>query len=259
MHFALLHVVKASGSPISDPEQTCWHTVCQLCQLWWPGSSFRSWLAGLTTHAGLPVLTVTWLPHTRSHCVHMHFSVQGYVHRDVKPDNVFMAGDSALLGDFSLAVGPLAGSSSSAAGSLPSTPGRSRFSRCSNDSTTSLTPSSSGSLPESDAAASSADSESELGSVASLTASRCSSLLCRSFTVEGRCQAGGTPAYCAPEVVLAAFNSIPMSEALGPHVSSCRTFDMTSRAHTVVVFPKLHSATGYGKHLNRVLHANRCN
>lgn len=158
---------------------------------------------------------------TRSHCLLVHTSTQGYVHRDVKPDNVFMACDSALLGDFSLAVGPLVGSSSSA-GSHPSTPGRSRFSRCSNDSTSSLTPSSSGSLPESNAAAGSADSESELGSVASLTTSRCSSLLCRSFTVEGRCHAGGTPAYCAPEVVLAAFNSIPMSEALGPHVSSCR-------------------------------------
>jgi serine/threonine protein kinase len=141
--------------------------------------------------------------------------VQGYVHRDVKPDNVFMAGSSALLGDFSLAVGPLPGS----AGSLPATPGRGPCSRVSNDSTTSLTTCNSDSLPESDAAAGSVDSESELGSVASLSTSGCSSMLTRSYTADGGCHAGGTPAYCAPEVVLAAFNSIPMSEALGPHVS----------------------------------------
>lgn len=126
------------------------------------------------------------------------------MHRDVKPDNVFMSAGSALLGDFSLAVGPLPHTATPAA--------RGPFSRCSSDSSTSgLTPTSSASLTDSDtpAASGSADSDSELGLSVSSS---------RSLTAEGGCHAGGTPAYCAPEVVLAAFNSTPIAEALGPQV-----------------------------------------
>lgn len=174
--------------------------------------------------------TQAYTSHTAVSLPPVILGLQGYVHRDLKPDNVFMSSSSALLGDFSLAVGPLPGSSD--AGSLPATPGcAGPYSRCSNDSTTSLTPSSSDSLQDSDTAAgsSAADCESELGSMASLSTSRSSSLLVRSFTAgaaaaaaDGRCHAGGTPAYCAPEVVLAAFNSLPLAEALGTHVSVAR-------------------------------------
>lgn len=175
--------------------------------------------------------TKAYTPHTAVSLPPVFLGLQGYVHRDLKPDNVFMSSSSALLGDFSLAVGPLPGSSD--AGSLPATPGcAGPYSRCSNDSTTSLTPSSSDSLQDSDTAAgsSAADCESEVGSMASLSTSRSSSLLVRNFTAgaaaaaaaDGRCHAGGTPAYCAPEVVLAAFNSLPLAEALGTHVSVAR-------------------------------------
>jgi hypothetical protein len=55
-----------------------------------------------------------------------------------------------------------------------------------------------------------------MASQSSLGNSRGGSLL--SSTYDHACHAGGTPAYCAPEVVLAAFSSSPMSGAVGPQV-----------------------------------------
>jgi hypothetical protein len=51
-----------------------------------------------------------------------------------------------------------------------------------------------------------------------LSSSRGGSLLSSDSTHGHACHAGGTPAYCAPEVVLAAFSSSPMSGAVGPQV-----------------------------------------
>lgn len=180
---------------------------------------------------------------------------QGYVHRDLKPENTFLAGGSALLGDFSLAVGPLlaAGCTTSAHPiSAPCSPPAAHHHHhhgpfsggcgdgCSCDSNSGgcHTPSSS-SLSLSDLdhpSGGGADSETSelLGSAASLTINSCSagdgavgsssfsrtsSLSAAATTPTERCSslhAGGTPAYCAPEVVLAAFNSLPMSAALRP-------------------------------------------
>lgn len=135
---------------------------------------------------------------------------KGFVHRDIKPDNVYMSNGRALLGDFGLAVGPLP----SCNRSLPASPAQDSYSnscRCSSDSSRSLLDSSSSSSIGDLEAAASTDSDTELAPA--LPCSRSHSTL--SLTAQS-CHAGGTPAYCAPEVVLAAFNSLPMTEALGP-------------------------------------------
>lgn len=165
----------------------------------------------------------------------MPLHLQGCVHRDVKPDNVFLDADgSALLGDFGMAVGPLHGCSCG----LPTLPIHSTFDSLSSSTSAPGSPVSTGFLDASDVN----DSESEAASSAvclnssSISNSSKISKLSWSYSFAGICSdAGGTPAYCAPELILAAFNSTPLLDVLGPQVGfgyvSAVFYDLLYAAH----------------------------
>ncbi|KAF6263049.1 kinase-like domain-containing protein [Scenedesmus sp. NREL 46B-D3] len=189
--------------------------------------------------------------------VHMHRL--GFVHRDIKPENVFVSGKRAMLGDFGLAIAmPSDAAASSNGSSSRNSPCSSssssssrhtavnRSGRCSaggclfassyGTSTTASrqaallrscsSTSSLSNLPgaSSGAAAGASSSRVQQGGSGVAVLRRSSScgavgFDCGVIPQLKQLQAGGTPAYTAPEVVQATFNSTPLEAAVGPQVS----------------------------------------
>jgi serine/threonine protein kinase len=169
--------------------------------------------------------------------------MQGFVHRDIKPENVFVSGKHAMLGDFGLAIAMpswsaaaaadkcsscgssmhaavSSSSSSSAGGCNCSTTSRHAAllrSCASTSSLSNLQDSSSGG-----AAASSSSSRQQNGAGVAVIrrSSSCGAVGfdCSVIPQLKQLQAGGTPAYTAPEVVQATFNNTPLEDAVGPQV-----------------------------------------
>jgi serine/threonine protein kinase len=168
--------------------------------------------------------------------------MQGFVHRDIKPENVFVSGKHAMLGDFGLAIAmPASSTSSSAAdtcigcgssmhaavsscvsagGCNSCTTGRHAALLRSCASTSSLSNLQGGNLGPA-AASSSSGQQSGAGVAVIRRSSSCGAVGvfdCRVIPQLKQLQAGGTPAYTAPEVVQATFNNTPLEAAVGPQV-----------------------------------------
>uniref|UniRef100_A0A383VY47 Protein kinase domain-containing protein n=1 Tax=Tetradesmus obliquus TaxID=3088 RepID=A0A383VY47_TETOB len=169
--------------------------------------------------------------------VHMHRL--GFVHRDIKPENVFVSGKQAMLGDFGLAIAmpskaaadsssdaissPRCSSSRLTAGGDSSSASTSRHApllrSCASTSSLRIIPGAS--------AGTAGDSSNSCGSgqqhgakVAVIRrSSSCGAVGgfdCSVMPQLKQLQAGGTPAYTAPEVVQATFNNTPLEAAVGP-------------------------------------------
>jgi serine/threonine protein kinase len=174
--------------------------------------------------------------------------LQGFVHRDIKPENVFVSGKNAMLGDFGLAIGMPSTTAAAAAAADKSgtisitSPRSSRGGRCSaggfgaatgyssRDSAAKqaallrscLSTSSLGNLPGAVGNISSNISgrHQPNGVAVMRRSSSCGAVGfdCSVIPQLKQLQAGGTPAYTAPEVVQATFNNTPLEAAVGPQV-----------------------------------------